>query len=303
MTIEMVSRRIVGVMVVYDPPEQVHASIERALAQVDHLVIVDNANNTELESWVGGQPSVERMTFLRNPENGLAKAQNMGIRKAIDLHAEWLLLLDDDSMPARNMVSELVAVYDALAEDERQKVAIMAPYLDEPELGVEPRYIQPCMNGLGFRRRKFGDAKILSNVYYVCASGSLIPMSVFDAIGQMDEAFFIYFIDTEFCLRARAYGYDIYTVASAHLQHRIGRRTNHTFLGKKVSTTNHSPEARYWMARSRAKLWWRYCVKDTGYVLFDLIRFGYEIGRIVLFEKEKLGKLCAMWRGVFQMPK
>jgi GT2 family glycosyltransferase len=271
------------VMVVYRPPASVHAAIEALLPQVKALVVVDNGQNAALKQAMG-----DRVIWLQSSENNLGIAQNLGIAKARELGAEFVLLMDDDSLPAPDMVQHLRGSWTL-------GVAVVAPNLQEPS-GRAPHYIQAT--GKGWFRRITFTQPLLNRLFYVAASGSLIPLCVIDAIGAMDEDFGIYFIDTEFCLRARKAGYDIVAVEAAKMQHRFGNVTSHFVCGKEITTTNHPPESRRLMYRNRKRLWFAYLFTDTGYVLFDTLRCWSEIARILLFEDLKMSKMLAILRGL-----
>lgn len=281
----------VAVMVVYHPPESVLVAIDALLPQLKALVVVDNAANAALKRVLG-----DRVIWLSGERNNLAHAQNLGIAKARELGAEFVLLMDDDSQPAPDMVRKLRAAW-------REGVAVVAPYLQEPT-GHPPHYIQ-AVGKLGFRRITFpslqgaeGDAAI-HNLFYVAASGSLIPLPVLEKFGGMDESLGLYFVDTEFCLRARRAGYDVVAVEGAKMQHRFGNVTTHRLLGRTITTTNHSAAARERMFRNRKVLWKRYLTSDFGYVMFDILRAVSEVLRVMLFEQEKQAKLKAVRRGLF----
>jgi rhamnosyltransferase len=280
------AEKIAAIITIYQPPESLEQLLEVISPQVEQVILVDNGQNEPIENVI----------WLHNPENGLAKAQNMGIAKARELGMEYVLLLDDDSLPAQDMVAKLRAAYKKLTKQGRE-IGIIGPYLEETELGSEPLYIQNNPPA-GFRRIGFdANTPYLEDLYYVAASGSFIPMQLFDHIGEMKEEFFIYFIDTEFCLRARKAGFEIIAVRDAKMQHHFGKRSNHQLLGCRFSTTNHSADARYYMFRNRRTLWKDYASKEPGYVIFDLLRAQSEIFRVLLFEKQKLQKLQAMARG------
>lgn len=274
-------------MVVYQPPETVMQAIAALYPQIAHVVIVDNGNNEGLRA----QLNAAKIHWIINPENNLGLAQNLGIAKARELGSAFVLLMDDDSLPAPDMVAKLHEAW-------QPGIAVIGPYLEEPELGRPPLYIQSRGN-FWFRRIAFNSIPLLRNLFYLCASGSLIPLEIFNKIGGMEESFGLYFIDTEFCLRARAEGYDIVAVQEAQLTHRIGNRSEHRLLGKRISTTNHSPPAREKMFRNRKILWKRYWKNQPGYVLFDILRAKSEIVRVLLFESQKCEKLTAMLRGLF----
>lgn len=290
----------IAVMVGYQPPDTIFESVERLLVQVKTLILVDNGMNAALRAQLG-----HKVVWIQNPENNLAKAQNLGIAKAQELGAEFVLLMDDDSMPATDMVMQLREAW-------REGVAVVAPTLIEPALGRIPAFIQadgkwwftrihsviPTKAGIqsdtSLDSRLRGN-DIIRNLFYVAASGSLIPLSVIEKIGGMDEGLGIYFVDTEFCLRARKAGFDIIATPLAVMEHSFGKVTCHA---GGITTTNHSAEARFRMFKNRKKLWCRYWQSDKGYVLFDILRSLSEVLRVLLFEPQKGQKLLAMLKGL-----
>lgn len=281
-----ISPKIAAIITIYHPPNSLNLLIERVKSQVQEIIIIDNGDNEAISAY----------HWIKNPQNGLAKAQNMGIAKARELKCDYVLLLDDDSIPAEDMVTKLVSAHQS--SKKTKKPAVIAPYLEEDALGQPPKYIG-AYGDYSFQRIGFDEnTEILRDLYYVAASGSLIPMEIFDHIGEMKEEFFIYFVDTEFCLRARTAGFDIIAVRDAKLNHRFGKRSTHQLLGRKFSTTNHPPEARRYMFKNRRHLWLKYFSNDAGYVLFDILRAQSEALRVLCFEKDKTAKLTAMVSGL-----
>lgn len=279
-----ITPKIAAIITVFEPTQAIDLLLKNINSQVGEVIIVDNGKNKTLKDCI----------WLKNPENGLAKAQNMGVAKARELECTHILLLDDDSIPAPNMVSKLLE-----ASKKHPNAAVIGPYIEEEATSEPPKYITP-KSDYNFKRVSFDDnTPILENLYYVAASGSLIPIEIFDHIGDLKEDFFIYFIDTEFCLRARASGFDIIAVRDAKMKHHFGDSSTHKMLGKKIKTTNHSPKAREYMFRNRRKLWSKYFETDAGYVWFDIMRAQSEAIRVLLYEKQKVEKLQAMVKGLF----
>lgn len=296
MTISPSADNIAAIITVYEPPPTLKEAIKRLMPQVQCVILVDNGSNDAFRAWA--LKLGQKVEWVDNPQNGLAKAQNLGVEKARSKKAKWLLLLDDDSLPAEDMLPVMEQEWQRLSSVKQQKVGILGAHIKEMALPRAALYIRPWL-GVWFKRVGFDkETRQLHNLFYVCASGSLLRMEVLEQVGTMREPFFIYFIDTEFCLRMRRHGYDICAVRDAKLTHRIGHRTSHKIGRLIVSTTNHGPLARYYMYRNRRHLWWEYALREPGYVGFDLIRCGSELLRILLFERQKCHKLLAIIRGV-----
>ncbi len=278
-----------AIITVYQPPASFSALIERLRPQVEEIIIVNNGEN----------PPQQGCHWIDNPDNGIAKAQNLGIAKARELGSTHILLMDDDSLPAKNMVATMLSVYYKNKRNKAKKpIGVIGPYIKERGSDLPPKYIQAEGTYAYNRVNFYEEETMIRDLFYVAASGSLIAMEVLDEIGEMREDFFIYFVDTEFCLRARKAGYDIIALRNAELEHSFGERSEHQFLGKTISTTNHNAQARYYMFRNRKALWKKYATSNAGYVIFDILRTQSELLRVALFEKNKFTKLKAMIKGL-----
>jgi len=142
-----------------------------------------------------------------------------------------------------------------------------------------------------------------AEVESVITSGSLINLSTLDRIGGFRDEFFIDYVDSEFCFRARALGYRVAKTRKALMSHAIGASTSHAILGIRKWTTNHSADRRYYMARNDTIMLKEYGGFPLG--IWALKSFGRRVRtckRIALYEDAKLGKLAAVahgwWDGV-----
>lgn len=225
-----------------------------------------------------------------------------------------MLLLDDDSEPQPHMIRTMKEVYLVNAvtcdtevdwektnmanmEEGQRNVSILAPQLQDVGSGNVQPYIVPFL-GLFFRRKYcLPEHGYLAGVLAVIASGSLIKAELFREIGLMREGFFIDYVDTEFCLRAKTRGHNIMVVCNALLSHRLGNKVNHSLGPMQVTTSNHSPERRYTIFRNRTKVWREYWTRIPSYIIYDFMAALYDLCRIAAFEKQSKAKLKAAWRG------
>lgn len=101
--------KVVAGIIAYNPDiSRLRENFEAIYSQVDILLIVDNgsSNYNRIQNLYESRP---RICFVSNPGNvGVAKALNIMASKAIELGAEWLLTLDQDSVVADNIMSEYV---------------------------------------------------------------------------------------------------------------------------------------------------------------------------------------------------
>jgi len=290
-------RSVYAVIVTYQVEEDFRNNLEAVLPQVEQVVIVDNGSPSTSVAMLErlARQHEGKITLILNPDNvGLAAAQNQGILEALLHEAQFILLLDDDTNIAPNMVQQQVAAYEANPIPER--IGLVAPYYEDVNIAEPPRYLST--RGPFWKRRRFEPGQTqMDDVLLAFASGSLIPAEVIQAIGLMREDLFVHFVDTEFNLRMRQKQYKLLVVRSAVMKHRLGNRTEHTFLGRRVTTTNHGPDARYYQCRNRILVAKAYCLTAPGYIAFDFARALLEISRVVMYESGKKEKLQAMFKG------
>ena len=236
------SSQVIAVVVSYQSnSQQLVRQFNRLLEQVGAIVWVDNASSNALQQLQCLWPA-ERVHPVWLTQNlGIGAAQNRGIERALACGATHVLLMDDDSLPTPNMVPLLLA---ALA-DRPLAAAIGARHFD-PRRKVE-RTPFSVVRGGRLRWLPCSDAGEVWEVDHVIASGCLIPAAALQSVGQMREDFFIDWVDTEWCLRARDQGYLIYGACAAQLEHTLGDRVVRV-MGREIPL--HEPWRHYYQARN-----------------------------------------------------
>ncbi len=297
---ESIFGNIGAVVVTYNIGNGFERCFKSLKGQVDHVVMVntstdDGATAKALKSLKAANKGF--VDVVECPENNLAMAQNLGIAQALDAGADWVLLLDHDSCLRPGMIAAMETAY--RREKHPLQWGIIAPFLTDPDLKEQPRYLT-TRHKYWFKQVEFdAETPVLHNLLCVSASGSLIPARLLRDDGlRMDEEFVIDNIDTDFCLRMGQQGFRIMAVRDAKLEHKIGERKRHRFMGMTIVTTHHAPIRRYYLYRNRLRIWWRYGTWVPGFFIFDLLRVVYEWWRIVLFEDNKSEKLKAILSGV-----
>lgn len=275
---------VCAVVVTYHPDAELPTRVSRILGQVHRLIIVDNGS---------GEPAIEmlrdlardpRIALALNVDNlGVARALNIGIERAIEWGYDWTLLLDQDSCGNRDMVQTLKQVHAAYPEPDRLAV-IGSGFRDADEAG---RMSTDEGRGEGWDERES-----------VITSGSLIPLRTHALIGPFREEFFIDYVDTDYCFRARAKGYHVIQTRRPIMSHAIGSTTRHNWLWMRKWTFNHSADRRYYIARNDTVMLREYGNYRFG--LWALKSFGRCFRlckRIVLYEEMKASKLMAVAQG------
>jgi rhamnosyltransferase len=238
----------------------------------------------------------QTVSLIENTHNlGLGAAQNQAIRQAVAAGFEWVLLLDHDSIPQRGMVETMLA---ARATHEQEKIGIVVPNIIE-KASAEPYGFLVQSGPFGTARLQLKQGESRSDVLVAIASGSMVHTDVFQHIGLINEAWFIDYLDYDFCLRAKNGGWKILAIQQAVLLHSLGAKIIHNLGMFRVVTSNHRPSRRYTIFRNRMYVIRRYGFTYPGVALHELMAYGYDLARILLLEKNGFAKLKAALKGIF----
>jgi rhamnosyltransferase len=275
----MTNHKVIAVVVTYQPGLDVLAELLNVLVkQVDSVIIVDNGSAIDV-SLCFKQYSLRQVSVLRLGKNmGIAFAQNRGIELARGLEAQFVLLMDQDSIPEPGMVQALLS-----ATIQKAAGAVGPRYLDARQENPPP-FIR--IRGLRLERCACPTSDAIVPVDYLIASGCLIPMAVLNQVGGMREDLFIDYVDIEWGLRARRFGYQSYGVCGGGMTHCLGDDPIE-FLSKKLPL--HSPLRHYYHFRNAVLLYkerwvpgnwklvdgWRLCLKYFFYSLFAKPRLAH----------------------------
>ena len=166
---------------------------------------------------------------------GFSYGNNAGIREALASadQVDYVMLLNPDTVARKEAIKALVEFMDG-----HPHVGIAGSLLEKVDGGVEcsAHRIPSPLSELDFGARlgllsralqKYVVSSPLRTAAHSCdwVSGASLIMRrpVLEKIGLMDDGFFLYFEDCEYCFRARNAGWDIVHVPSARIIHLHGQ--------------------------------------------------------------------------------
>lgn len=290
----MAEPRVVAIIVTFHPDrEALLRLLDLLTRQVDAVVIVDNGSKPGLADLVSNRRWDQERFIPLFANMGIAHAQNVGIGEARALAADFVVLFDQDSQPAPDMVSRLLAGITRLRQEGQHVAAIGPNYLDERQENPPP-FIQ--IRGLRLHRHLHPPGKEdLVPVDYLIASGCMIPLPTLNAVGDMHEPLFIDFVDIEWGLRARSKGFQSYGCFSATMAHSLGDHPIR-FLGKNYPA--HSPLRHYYHFRNAVWLYRQGWV-PTNWKLRDAWKLLLKFIFYSLLGEPRHKHLLAMSRGLW----
>lgn len=279
---------ITAVVVTYRPDLNTLRRLLVALApQVTAICVVDNTEtDSHFVEKAGRDLGVHPIRLGRN--RGIAQAQNVGIDWAASNGASHVLLMDQDSIPAPDMVAVLAA---ALSQCEMP--AAVGPRCRDPQSG----HVDPFVRIEGLRRRKMHCSPTdgIVEVDALIASGCLIPLAALEQVGQMRADLFIDYVDLEWGLRARKLGYRSYGVCAAQMEHRMGDTRIH-FGSRRILA--HSPLRHYYQVRN-AVLFLREPTAFLAWRVLDIKRLLQMLAVYSLARAPRLEHVKMMGRGLW----
>jgi rhamnosyltransferase len=283
---------IVDAVIVTHEPDHVHLrQLADRLGQSCRTVyVVDNGSAEPPRSAAGADTG--NVLVIENGRNlGLAAGLNAGIRASLSAGSDAVLLLDQDSMPANEMIAKLSAALETLTA-QRRSIAAIGPVIRDARLGRD----HPVRRTEGWHLRTSAiGAENARAVDYVLTSGSLLPRAAIETAGLMREDMFIDWVDIEWGLRARfRHGLDSFCVTDAVLDHRLGE-VPARFAGRRFSARQATRH--YYMVRNAFALW-RQPWLPRAWVLRHLPETFARFGRLALTGRPYTRNLAAMAGGL-----
>jgi GT2 family glycosyltransferase len=209
------------------------------------IVVVDNGSDDGTSQHV--QSRYPAVTLLRNRENlGYAGGNNVGIRWALAQGVEYIGILNNDVNLAPDFLVPLLA---ALEKD--AKAGAVTPLVADMANPDKVWALGAAVNGrtATVARQHSGeraaDWRVAEPFEVDVASGTalLARRQVFEKAGLLDEAFYLYYEEVEWCLRLRQAGYRILAVPSSVVWHKVSATLGPT-----------SPAIDYYMLRNHLRL-------------------------------------------------
>lgn len=247
----------------------------RSLAAVTtphvRIILVDNAS-TDGSSDAVRQHYGSRVTLIENAQNlGFAAGNNVGIRRALDDGADFILLLNNDTVVAPDFVEHLHKPMLSSPD-----IGITAPkiYYAEPKnqiwfAGGELSMWRGIARHTGIRETDRGQYDQERDIDYATGCAFLVRRAVLEKIGDLDPGYRAYFEDADFCVRARRAGFRIRYIPAAHVWHRISASTGGQ-LSRRKAGRKLASSRRFFGRYARPYHW----VTIPFFFVLDVIRIG-----------------------------
>lgn len=203
-----------------------------------HAIVVDNASREKFS--LDNKGSIETTVLRSETNKGFAGGSNFGIEYALKAGADYVLLLNNDTIVDRNLISQLLKELES-----KKEIGITVPKIyfakgyeyhkdryKSDELGnvfwyaggyTDWSHVFSKHRGMDEVDHKQYDR--IENTSFATGCCMLVKKEVFEKVGFFNEKYFLYFEDADFSERVQKAGYIIVYVPQAKLWHMTSAST------------------------------------------------------------------------------
>lgn len=197
-----------------------------SVGQLDYpnyeVVVVDNGSTDDSAGAIAKQyPDV---TVLQTGENlGYAGGNNVGIRWTLDHDADFVFLLNNDTIVAPDLLSAFVSANNLLPANTILGAKIF--FYDNPDTlwfaGGNWNSELNRTDHIGYGQSDSVEFNRMAEVDYVTGCALFASANTFKEVGLLDESFFLTYEETDWCYRARASSHKCVVVPNAKIWHKV----------------------------------------------------------------------------------
>ncbi|MFC1496430.1 glycosyltransferase family 2 protein [Candidatus Margulisiibacteriota bacterium] len=199
----------------------------RSLQKIDYqnysVLVVDNASDDDSIDMI--KREFKTLKIIRNNRNlGFAAGNNRGIKYALEQGADYLLLLNNDTVVEPDFLSRLVK-----AAENDLKIGIAGPkirFYQSNKIWYAGGFLNKWTGFTYHRGEGRGEREednIIQEVDFVSGCAMLIKKKVVATVGYLDEEYYLGHEDAAYCLNAKKTGFKVSYVPAAKIWHKLSR--------------------------------------------------------------------------------
>ncbi|HSX26713.1 MAG TPA: glycosyltransferase family 2 protein [Chlamydiales bacterium] len=195
---------------------------------------------------------------------GFAGGNNVGIEWVLKHHAEWIFLLNNDTIVAPDLLHRFL---EAAQKQPKAKIlgAKIYRYSDPQRIdhlggSWNPKIVE--FDSYAYNQLDNPYYSDMRPVDYVCGAALFMHASVPKTIGLLEPRFFLFWEETDYCFRARRAGFEVWTAPEAKVWHKVS-----------ASFTGGKPHMQYFWWRSRLLWLERNCSAEERRELYKKVIF------------------------------
>jgi len=184
-----------------------------------NIIVVDQGSErNDVETIKKNYPEIK---VIKNKKNeGFCRGNNVGAKLALRENPDYLLFINNDTIVKPDFLEKLIEFC-----ENNPKVGIAGPlilnYFEKDKVcscgGKINRFSLNC------KEFKFIPKKPIKDLNFISGCAFLVKRKVIEKIGLWDEDFFVYWEDSDFCLRAIKASFKIACVLDSVIYHKVTR--------------------------------------------------------------------------------
>lgn len=276
------------VIVTYNPTIEAFAKkMTRYLAATPHVVVVNNGESLQATDFASH--------VIELGDNlGIARAQNVGVAALQKQGVPFVFFLDQDSELSAGYFAAMLAEWHRIAQTD-PKIGLLSPIVRDRTYHNEsvPRGIR---DGRVVKLPVPITAWPVASVLPI-SSGILTTIAIFTAAGGIDDALFIDWVDFQLDFNIMTAGYQTYYTNVAYIEHAIGQKEAHKFLGKTIYPTSHPLFREYYFTRNALVVGRQFQAAYPGLLKFVWRSLAIKY-LFAFYEKNTFKRLVQLTRGI-----
>lgn len=268
--------------------EECIKSLEKIQYNNYEIIVVDNKSTDNSYEELKSKFSNKHRIIQSGNNGGFAFGNNIGIKEALDIGSEYVLLLNNDTLVEEDFLNKLVET----AEKSKECGVVCGKIYYESERG------KVWFGGGHIDWNKFYGFHIQdetlkdeTEITFTTGCLMLIKREVLEKVGFLKEDYFMYYEDVDYCARVLKKAYKIIYNPHSIIYHKVSAATG----------GEESEFAVYWNTKNRLKLMNRFSEEFSKIHMFKSKAFFYLTRIIVLFKytlKRENKKSKALLRGI-----
>ena len=178
------------------------------------VIVIDNDSNDNID------------LMLSKNNLGFSGANNIGIQKALKNGCDYIVLLNNDTIIDRDLILNMIKA------SKEENDAIISPkiyYYDNKDIiwsaGADMRWKKGVTDQRGINQKDDGSFDKREEVEFGTGCCLLIPSKIISEVGLLSDDYFLYYEDTDYCMKVRNKGYKIVYEPTAVLYHKVSAST------------------------------------------------------------------------------
>jgi GT2 family glycosyltransferase len=204
------------------------ASLRRLNWTNYEVIVVDNASTCDCSMIPALYPEVKYIASKKN--EGFAAGNNIGIKEAT---GDYILLLNNDTIVSPGFLKPMIQTF-----TENKNAGIVSPVQYAGTKQISP--ITCRGETIGYKQKNDGRFDEVCKTHLCHGACMMLSREVLDKVGLMDESYFMYYEEYDYCERARKAGFEIFYNGKASILHK-----------QSVTWGQRNPIKSYYMTRNR----------------------------------------------------